>query len=352
MPIPVRCPKCDAVGDLPNEAAGQQATCPLCQTQFPVPFPAPPPDVAEGYGVWVDTLAAAPVPDYSPAPPPVEPVRILKESPQPADPPLPAPPAEIAVVSDAPGWARAEADQFKAYVTAQLIKLENTRRQIADAESRYEALCVNRSMDLNRVAAGLDARLADLDRRDADGHRAAEALAARSAEVERRVAELADREGAIVARETRRAKLEAEAADLGRLVAELRPVVEKLELRKTEAEALRTELATKQKNLDRRLIEVGRSELAVQKRIAELDETERILQKELEDRELELERQRAVLAEEMRALRARVPVDAQTPMPRSLEGFGSKTPVKALVGIWSESATKNKSPAAIVDPGR
>ncbi len=113
-------------------------------------------------------------------------------------------------------------------------------------------------------------------------------------------------------------------------------MVERLELRKTEAEALRADLATKQVNLDRRLIEVGRNELAVQKRNTELDETERMLREELEERETELERQRTIFAEEMRAQRGRVSVDAQTPMPRSLAGFASQTPLKIAATVESK----------------
>ena len=106
------------------------------------------------------------------------------------------------------------------------------------------------------------------------------------------------------------------AASLSALASELRPAVEHLELRRTEAQAIRAELKSKQAGLDRRLIEVGRSELSIQKRSAELLELERTLQDEFEAREAELERQRATLLEEVRSLRGRLPVDVATPPPR------------------------------------
>lgn len=325
MAIPVKCPACQAEGELPNQAAGSEATCPVCRTAFPVPVPPPPAEVADGFAVWVDSVAVAPPTPLAQTPPPV----ISAEAAKP-------------VGGTGPDWVRDEAEQFKTYVANQLSRLENLRRQVADAESRYEALCVTRSMDLNRHAAALDARAADLDRREADLRQVTDSIAARQAEVDRLAGALSEREAAVAERESHRTKLETEAAELARLVAELRPAVERLELRKTEAEGIRAELASKQKNLDRRLIEVGRTELAIQKRIAELDETERTLQQELEEREAELERQRAVFAEEMKASRSRVPIDAQTPMPRSLEKFGSKTPVKDMMGLWAESVQSGR----------
>ena len=114
--------------------------------------------------------------------------------------------------------------------------------------------------------------------------------------------------------EVKRKALGAEIADLGRLASELRPVVERLQVRRDEDEAARAELEANQAALDRRMVEVGRIELAVQTRLDELDQLERELRSELEARELELERQRAMLDEEVKAAR-RVPVDAPTPHP-------------------------------------
>ena len=77
--------------------------------------------------------------------------------------------------------------------------------------------------------------------------------------------------------EVKRKALGAEIADLGRLASELRPVVERLQARRDEAEAARAELEANQAAVDRRMVEVGRIELAVQTRLDELDQLEREL---------------------------------------------------------------------------
>ncbi len=73
-------------------------------------------------------------------------------------------------------WAQSEAERFKEYVAGQLAKFEKMRRENADAESRHEALCVSRTMELNRTAANLDARKADLDRWNAELRRVMESF--------------------------------------------------------------------------------------------------------------------------------------------------------------------------------
>ncbi len=159
----------------------------------------------------------------------------------------------------------------------------------------------------------------ELDRRQDELLKAIDELATKETELARRENEFAERENAIVGKIKQHAALETEAASLAKLIAELRPAVEHLELRKVEAEAIRTEILAKQSALDRRLISVGRSELALQKRMAELDEMEQTLREELEEREADLERQRAMLVEEVRTLRERgsSSVSLQTPMPRA-----------------------------------
>jgi DNA repair exonuclease SbcCD ATPase subunit len=110
--------------------------------------------------------------------------------------------------------------------------------------------------------------------------------------------------------------LEKEVAELSRLASELRPMVERLQVRRDEDAAARAELAASQSVLDRRMVEVGRAELTLQTRLDELDQLESELRSELEARERELERQRATLAEELRASR-RPSIDAPTPPPAS-----------------------------------
>lgn len=291
MPIPITCPKCQANGFVPDQALHQSATCPICQTTFPIKESAGVPV----RGDWVDPMTVAPeVPAMS----------------------LPVPQAEEPPGTEA--WIRSERVQFDAYVAGQLAKLERQRRDNADAESRQEATCIQRSMELNRQAALVDHR-----RKELDGHEAAyrtneAALKARADDVDRKYEELAAREAFVTQLETHKNELQKEAMALSALVAELRPLVEQLELRKTEAQTIQAELKSRQAALDRRLLEVGRNEVAIQKRMTEIQELERTLQEELESREADLERQRAMLLEEVRALRSRLPVDTTTPTPRSL----------------------------------
>ncbi|MDB5310951.1 MAG: hypothetical protein JWO38_5153 [Gemmataceae bacterium] len=325
MPIPVSCPNCRATGRLPDEAAGPLATCPVCRTVFALDKPAPLVEIPDGLGVWVDSAPA--LPPAASASPPVAPnaegVPVVEAG-------RPAAALDPDVATE-PEWVKAEVRRFNTYMAGQLARLGKARLEIAEAESRHEATCVARTVELRRQAAVLEARRVDLDRRDGDLRQAADAVAAREVEVDRRAAALAEQEAAAAAGEDRRAKLEAEAVELSRLVAELRPVVERLELRKTEAEVIRAELAAKQTALDRRLIEVGRNELGMQKRMDELDELERTLRGELEEREAELGRQRAVLLEEIRSLRSRLPTESQTPLPR-LSGDHPPRPAEKSIG--------------------
>jgi hypothetical protein len=63
------------------------------------------------------------------------------------------------------------------------------------------------------------------------------------------------------------------------------------------------------------MVEVGRTEVTLQRRLDELDELEVNLRSELEAREQELERQRVDLEEQLRAARRRPSVDMPTPEP-------------------------------------
>jgi DNA repair exonuclease SbcCD ATPase subunit len=107
------------------------------------------------------------------------------------------------------------------------------------------------------------------------------------------------------------------------LAAELGPLVEKLRLKRDEAATAREQIEAKQATLDRRLVEVGRTELALQKRVEELNQLEVELRAELEQRERELERQRVALAEEVRAAR-RVPVPVDRPTPPPIPKFAAE----------------------------
>jgi hypothetical protein len=136
--------------------------------------------------------------------------------------------------------------------------------------------------------------------------------------VERREKDLTDRETSLAGRERNREKLESEAVDLAKVIAELCHTVERLERRKTDAEAVLVEAAECRATLDRRQLETERNQQALDKRIAELDLTEKEIRIELEAREAEITRQRAELAEELRAARLRLPVEPATRMPTSI----------------------------------
>jgi len=316
--ITVTCPTCQASGQVPQEAVGHQVTCPVCGTGFLLSKPNSPVEMPDGLGVWVDSHRpppARPQPAESPAVEPeshrpAESSSVRSALPHEANPP----PGPDSVVTAE--WLRVEKERFDAYVMGGLARLEQARRENAEAESRHEAACVTRSIELSRQFAGLDARRQDLDFREESLRREKDALAGREEEVARREGELAERAATVTALESRRAGLEAEALDLARLISELRPAVERMELRKAEAEAVRAELAARQSALDRRLIEVGRSELAFQKRLAEFEEMELTVRQELEEREADLEHQRRTLVEEVRALRERVSIATPTPPPR------------------------------------
>lgn len=341
MGIPICCPRCHARGVVPDAALHQQATCPVCQTTFQIVRPASEPSAApDDADIWLEPLAVTPDQAAGPqtlasyrqtetaTPAPVTP-QALTAAPPAA--PHPAPPVE-APARPAPApheplgmaeWFRAERERFQGYVAAELARLEKARRENAAAESQHEKLCINRSIELSRVTANLEARHAAFDRDRAEFERRQALLAEKERELDVRAASLDVREAAAREREARAAALRAEAASLSALVAELGPTVEKLQLRKAEAETARAEIMAKQATLDRRLIEVGRSELALQKRVAELDEMERTLQAELEHREADLERQRATLLEEVRCLRDRVSPAAATPPPRRVADLAS-----------------------------
>ena len=299
MPIPITCPSCQANGLVPDTAENQNATCPICQTTFVVrsaPVTPSSPPLMPSTGGWMDPLTVAPEL-------PVGQPRVTTTS----------PPESSAI--DA--WLQAKRTELDTYVTNQLTQLRRQRHENAEAESRHEASCIQRSIELSRVSAELDNRRREIEAAEARLRSTEAAIQAESERVERRHEELAAREANVMELENRRRDLHNEATSLASLVAELRPLVEDLELRKSEAQTIMMDLKSRQAALDRRLLEVGRNEVAIQKRMTELQELERSLQDEIESREAELERQRMMLLEEVRSLRSRLPVDSTTPPPRT-----------------------------------
>jgi len=325
MQLNVTCPTCGASGVLPDAKPGEAIACPQCNSVFVPPQSRPgmvqSPALADVLGVWLGpatatdlTTTAAP-----PAPPPAR-------SPAPARPPAPpvAPSRQLApaVPTGQPSqavrseWAQGEVARINQYMGQQFDKLKQARHLLVEMETKAEAAIQAREAELNRREAEQATRRTELDRREAEFAASAEALGRREAETARTASILADRETAVRELEARRQRLEKEVADLSRLASELRPMVERLQVRRDEDAAARAELAASQSALDRRMVEVGRTELTLQTRLDELDQLESELRSELEARERELERQRATLAEELRALR-RPSIDAPTPPPAS-----------------------------------
>ncbi len=287
---------------MPEAPTGQTVICPHCREFFvPQSLPTPvtralPSLAGAGGGVWVDSsgvldisgVAVSPQAQFAP-----EPTAVLESS------TVEAPP-----VSE---WARDEVTRITQYVARELEKLRRVRQTLVEMESKAEQAVCNKKAELNRLAGEVTARQAELERREAE-------LAVRETEMARLAAEFSQREDAVFQLETRQRDLAAEVADLSRLAAELGPLVERLQLRRDEAMAARAQLDAKQSSLDRRLIEIGRTELALQVRREELNQLEDDLRAELEEREGQLERQRAALDEQLRTTR-RVSVSNPTPPP-------------------------------------
>lgn len=244
------------------------AACPVCGVPpAPSAGPAfPPPVAADLFGVSVDVSVGGPTPPPQPRPQP------------------------------APTRPPAGGDAVDQYVAQEFARLARARHQLVQLETDAQAAVVSQHLGLDQRAAELADRAAWLDRRTAELAGVEQTVAGRMAGLDQREAGLAEREGALAEAAGRRAALAAEVADLSRLAADLRPLVERLEGR-------REELAAKQDELDRRLIEVGRAEVSVSQRMTELDQLEHDLRAEFELREQGLERERAAVAEELRAAR-------------------------------------------------
>src|SRR5579862_2254874 len=63
MPVPVVCPTCNEVADVPDDAIGRVLRCQKCREAVPVPSELPPPvpvqvSPAPRYGLWLFALVA------------------------------------------------------------------------------------------------------------------------------------------------------------------------------------------------------------------------------------------------------------------------------------------------------
>lgn len=319
---------------VPDSAYQHNATCPICHTTFLVTSTQQ--ASTDGQDGWVDPMTVSPEFDAE--------SETLSDMPEerttstPVD--SPVPPEGILNPEQTSQWIRSERVKFDHYVRNQLATLKRIRLDNANAESQHESKCIQRTMELNQLGTQLEARRQEVERREAEVARNLSEMQERQDALEQRDRRITERETGIAHLEKRRAHLESEAASLASLVSELRPVVEDLELRKVENQTLIAELSAKQTALDRRYVELGRNEVAMQKRIAELQELERSLQEELEEREADLEKQRATFLEEVRALRNRYSIE-NTPPPtsRKSDDLADSNPAEAEPVVDSKNVT-------------
>ncbi|MDY3555853.1 hypothetical protein R5W24_004999 [Gemmata sp. JC717] len=253
MNLIVSCPGCGLRGRLPDNLLGLKTiVCPKCRTAVPVAelLNRASPVADDSFPIWVDgefTTAA------------------LAQAPQA---PAPSKAEEPVYAGD---FMKEEAARFEQYVAARLGELHKKRRELAEAECKFEALTMQRKQELHRQQGALAATSDEVAKRERD-------LQAREAALQTREAELA-------ARETKVSRSDQRAADLDRRAAELRVTLDQLEGR-------RAAVAEERSALERRAAELDRIELALHRRSAELDELDERLRQEQEEWEQSHERTR------------------------------------------------------------
>lgn len=255
------CPGCGFRGRLPDAHAGTKTTvCPNCKIAVPVEqLRRDAPSASdEAYPIWVDGT-----------PPP------RAAAPEPRA--LPAPDEPEAYSGD---YMRDEAGRFAQYVAARLGELHKRRLELAEAESRFESMTMERKQDMHRGRGAVAAEVEHLRLRGA-------ALQVKETGLVARAAELATREAEVSAREGRVARSESRAADTDRRTADLRSAIDQLDAR-------RAAVAEERDTLGRRAEAIDRAELALHRRSAELDELDERLRLEQEEFERGREEARGV----------------------------------------------------------
>ena len=261
----------------PGGLAGATLTCRNCGVQFspiadlpsapvvPPPVsvePDPLPDAAGG--VWVGGPAVPPVVAVAPAA-----VKAAQRTLADITP-------ENAAAHAA--WLRAETERFQNYVERQLAALGKMREQVAAFEAKARADALVREQGLNRERAVVEARAAEVARKEAEF---AAALTQQGDEL---------------------------AAELNRQV------------------------AAERENLGKRAADLERLERSLQVRLAEVEELEHTLRQELDEREAAVERERRELDEVAGELRSRsiasaTPAPAIAPTPRTVPPAPKAAPV-------------------------
>ncbi|WP_157470020.1 hypothetical protein [Gemmata sp. SH-PL17] len=268
----MNCPGCGFRGRLPEGLGDlQTVVCPNCQTVVSLDEirsrSVPAPD--DSFPIWVDSGSHPPAEHVTSVTPaavvpgnasvaPVHAVAPSAPSPRPAEEPI--------YTGD---YMAEEAERFSQYVAARLSELHARRAELAEAESQFEAVTMQRKLELHRQQGALA--------------KTAEDLARREALVTTRESDLIAREAEQMARESRMSRSEARAADIDRRTTELRTTLDQIESR-------RAALAEERTELDRRADELYRAELAMHRRTAELDEMDERLRQEQEEWEQAQER--------------------------------------------------------------
>ncbi|VTR91803.1 unnamed protein product [Gemmata massiliana] len=266
MNLIVNCPGCGFRGRLPEGLGDlQTVVCPNCQTVVSLDEirnrAAPTPD--DSFPIWVDS-GSHPPPEHVTS---VTPAAVVPGNMgAPVLPPPQRPPEEPIYTGN---YMAEEAERFSQYVAARLSELHARRAELADAESRFEAVTMQRKQELYRQQGALA--------------QAADDLARRETAVTTKEADLVAREADQTARESRMSRSEARAVDIDRRTAELRATLDQIESR-------RAALAEERTELDRRADELYRAELAMHRRTAELDEMDERLRLEQEEWEQAQER--------------------------------------------------------------
>jgi hypothetical protein len=260
----VTCPGCGFTGRLPDDVAGLRTIiCPQCHTSIPVG------PLRPSQSIQVDD-SALPISVEGPVTPAVSQGFPVTHSPVPDD-------------GYGADFMKEEAARFAQYVAARLGELHKRRRELAEAENRFEATTMEQKSAIHRQRGQLAAQAEQLNKHAGEMQAKEAALVARETEIAAREAEVAAREGRV-------ARSEARAADTDRRTAELRLAIDALDTR-------RAALVEEKSALDRRAAELDRAELALHRRTAELDEMDERLRLEMEEFEQEKERLLALIAE-------------------------------------------------------
>jgi uncharacterized protein (DUF3084 family) len=237
MNVLANCPGCGFRGRLPGTLSGVKTiVCPNCKTAVPVDqlrqSDAAPAD--DTFPIWVDgaPTVAAPIP----------PVSVEVSEP----------------LTYAGDYMKDEAVRFAQYVAARLSELHARRRELAEAESRFESMTMEKKQELFRTHGAVARDIEQLKGREA-------AVQAREAALATRAAALSAHEAELAAREARVTRSEARAADADRRTAELRAAIDQLDAGRAALTEERAELARRAEALDK-------AELAMHRRFAELDE--------------------------------------------------------------------------------